>query len=97
MMENVYLGAVAVLWGIGLGLVYFGGLWLTIRRLPAMKHQALWMLGSFLLRNVLVAAGLYAIIAWGWQYVLLCLAGIIGVRFVMIRRIHKSLENERFG
>jgi F1F0 ATPase subunit 2 len=61
MTVNVYLGAGALLWGIMLGLIYFDGLWFTVRRLPAAQYQALWMLGSFILRNMLVAAGFYAI------------------------------------
>ncbi|WP_081679058.1 N-ATPase subunit AtpR [Methylobacter luteus] len=44
-----------------LRLIYFDGLWLTVRRLPAVQYQALWMLGSFILRNMLIAAGFYAI------------------------------------
>jgi hypothetical protein len=37
MTVNVYLGAGALLWGIMLGLIYFDGLWFTVRRLPAVQ------------------------------------------------------------
>lgn len=57
MAVNVYLGAGALLWGIMRGLIYFDGLWFTVRRLPAVQYQALWMPGSFILRNMLIAAG----------------------------------------
>jgi F1F0 ATPase subunit 2 len=97
MNESIYLSVGVMLWGIALGLVYFGGLWITVSRLPRMKRQTLWMLGSFILRNVLVAAGFYAIVTLGWQSVLLCLPGLLGVRFVMIRRINKSLEKGPVG
>lgn len=97
MNEGIYLSVGIILWGIVLGLVYFGGLWITLRRLPRVKRQALWMLSSFILRNILVAAGFYAIIKLGWQPVLLCLAGVLGVRFAMTRRINKSLEKGQVG
>lgn len=87
MTESVYLYAGIMLWGVVLGFCYFGGLWFTLRRLPGVKHQALWMLGSFILRNVLATAGFYAVIGWGWQSVLLCLAGFVCVRLLLIRRI----------
>lgn len=97
MNESIYPSIGIMLWGIVLGLVYFGGLWITVCRLPKVKRQASWMLSSFILRNVLVAAGFYAILRLGWQFVLLYLAGVLGVRFVMTRRINKSLEKGQAG
>lgn len=97
MNESIYPGIGIMLWGIVLGLVYFGGLWITVCRLPKVKRQALWMLSSFILRNILVAAGFYAVIQLGWQSVLLCLAGLLGVRLAMTRRINKSLEKGPVG
>jgi len=77
-----------LLWGIILGLIYFGGLWLTVRRLTTGKHQAIVMLGSFVIRNALMVIGFFPVIRQGWQYALICLAGIIIVRFILIHRIH---------
>lgn len=87
MTESVYLYAGIMLWGVVLGFCYFGGLWFTVCRLPTARHPALWMLGSFILRNALVASGFYAVIRWSWQSVLLCLLGFVGVRLLLIRRI----------
>jgi F1F0 ATPase subunit 2 len=78
----------SLLWGSVLGFIYFGGLWLTVRRLATVKHQAILMLGSFVVRNALMVIGFLPVIKQGWQYALICLAGFTVVRFIMIRRIN---------
>ncbi|MFO1371890.1 MAG: ATP synthase subunit I [Candidatus Competibacteraceae bacterium] len=46
----------AVLGGAALGLLYYAGLWFTLRRLPEQAYPALWVFGSFTLR---LAAGMH--------------------------------------
>ena len=41
---------IAFIIGLGLGLFYFGGLWLTVQQLPVTKHPYRLMLFSFLFR-----------------------------------------------
>lgn len=87
MIENIYLNTAVFFWGIVLGLFYFGGLWLTLRRLSVVNHQAFWMISSFLIRNLLVVVGFYPIVLQGWQLTLICLAGFIVIRFIVTQRI----------
>ena len=87
MIENIYLNAAAFLWGAVLGLFYFGGLWLTVRRLSVVNHQALWMVSSFFILNLLVVIGFYPVVLQGWRPTLICLAGFILIRFVLTQRI----------
>ena len=77
-----------LLWGSILGLIYFGGLWFTVRRLTTVKHQAILMLGSFVIRNALMVIGFFPVIRQGWQTALICLAGFTVVRFILIRRVN---------
>ncbi len=88
MIEHSLAVIGSLVWGAILGLVYFGGLWLTVRRVTTGKHQAIVMLGSFIIRNALMVIGFFPVIRQGWQYALICLASIIIVRFILIRRIH---------
>ena len=88
MRENSMFIIGILLWGAILGLIYFGGLWLTVRRLMTVKHQAILMLCSFVVRNALMVIGFFPVIKQGWQYALICLAGFTVVRFIMIRRIN---------
>ncbi len=92
MIENIFLNAgilntAVFLWGVVLGVFYFGGLWLTVRRLSIVNHQALWMISSFFIRNLLVVVGFYPVVVQGWQQTLICLAGFIVIRFIMTQRI----------
>lgn len=97
MTEELLRYGAALLWGLLLGLVYFGGLWFTVRRLPAVKHQGLWMLASFLLRNLLVAVSFYPVVLHGWLPTLICLAGLLIVRLSISRRIKGHIRTENGG
>jgi F1F0 ATPase subunit 2 len=87
MIAPVFLNVAVFFWGAIFGLIYFGGLWLTVRRLGMVNHQALWMISSFFIRNLLVVAGFYPVVQYGWQPTLICLAGFILIRFVLTQRI----------
>jgi len=86
-----WLGLVGSLMvGLGLGVVFFGGLWLTLGRLPSARQPALLMLGSLLGRMALVLLGFYAVLrldeTGGLQRVLACLVGLILARQFLLRR-----------
>ena len=73
--------------GFGLGILFFGGLWITVRALPTAQHPALLALGSFWGRTAVTVAG----IAWAadgtWQRAVICLAGFILARVMLSRWI----------
>lgn len=73
--------------GLVLGLLYFGGLWLTLRRLATSKQPAFLVLGSYLGRLTICLAG-FVIVAMTTRLlgILLCTVAFIAVRIVMVRR-----------
>ena len=85
MNESVML-ALAGGAGLVLGVVFFGGLWWTIRRAISSKRPALWFLASLVLRTAIVLAGFYAISGGQWKRLLACLLG-----FVIARVLVKAL------
>jgi len=95
MTETIYLYIGCLLWGSLLGAFYFGGLWLTVKRLTVVKNQALWILGSFVIRNLLVVVGFYPVVVQGWQPTLSCLAGVIVIRLTLTLRIKSQLIKMR--
>ena len=71
--------------GCGLGVVFFGGLWWTIRKGVASKWAPLWFFSSLLLRTGITLAGFYLLSAGHWERLLLCLLGFVMARLVVTR------------
>jgi len=68
-----------------LGLLFFGGLWWTVRRAFDSPRPALWVGGSLLLRMACVAAGFVFVSAGDWRRVLACLLGFWVARWLVVR------------
>lgn len=73
--------------GFGLGVLFYGGLWMTIRALPGSRHPTLLALGSFWGRTALVLAGLTLAMAHRWQNGIACLAGFIVAHIALAHRV----------
>lgn len=71
--------------GFVLGLIFFGGLWWTIRRMLHSPRPALWMLGSLLLRLGIALSGFWLIAGHDWKRMLASLAGFLMARLVLTR------------
>lgn len=69
--------------GFVLGLIFFGGLWWTIRRMLHSRQLALWMLGSLLLRMAIALSGFWLIAGHDWKRMLVSLAGFLIARFAL--------------
>jgi F1F0 ATPase subunit 2 len=80
--------------GFFLGYIFFGGLWLTVRRLPQMKKPFLWTILSFFLRLGIALAGFYFIVRGGhWVRLLICLVGFISVRYILAAPMHRQVDS----
>jgi len=82
--------ALLLLAGFGLGLLFFGGLWLTVRALAKSRHPAVITLASFWGRTALVIAGLLLAMDGLWQRAVACMVGFIIARIVISRWIPKN-------
>lgn len=77
--------------GLGLGLLYFGGLWLTIKNMNQVRSPIVLTLGSFILRTAAVFLVLIYIARQGeWGNILILLVGFIVSRIFLSRRIGKQ-------
>jgi F1F0 ATPase subunit 2 len=75
----------ACLAGVVLGAIFFGGLWVTIRRGVSSERPALWFFLSLLLRMSITLAGFYFVSEGHWKRLLLCLLGFVAARFAVTR------------
>jgi F1F0 ATPase subunit 2 len=82
----LYLG-MAFLVGMGTGMVYFGGLWWTVRQLPFVRLPALLTMGSFLVRTGISLTAFYLASEGRWERILISLLGFIIIRGLLVRRI----------
>jgi len=69
--------------GILIGLVFYGGLWLTVRALMSSRHPVFLTLSSFWARTILAVAGFLVVANGRWQNVLACLAGFVSGRVLV--------------
>ncbi len=79
------LWGLALGWGFVLGIIYFGGLWWTLRAVTENKWSKGWFAISFGLRAVLALVGFYVIIRKDIIAFLFTIGGFFIIRFVMTR------------
>jgi F1F0 ATPase subunit 2 len=85
MMNETLALVLALVTGVLLGAMFFGGLWWTVRKGVASKEPALWFFGSLLLRTSIALAGFYFIARGHWERLLVCLLGFIIARLIVTR------------
>jgi F1F0 ATPase subunit 2 len=90
MMNEMLSLALALITGILLGVIFFGGLWWTVQKVVLSNRSALWLLGSLLLRTSIVLAGFYVIAHGHWERLLLCLLGFVMARLIVTRLIRAA-------
>ncbi len=90
--ENLYQISI-LLAGILLGFVFYGGLWMTTRKIMTAKSPFLWVTGSFLLRTGIILAGFYFVSGGNWKSLLICLIGFVVARFLTIRVLPSNNQN----
>lgn len=84
-MSEIVQMALALLAGIVLGVMFFGGLWWTVLKGVASPRPALWFLGSLLLRTGITLVGFYFVSDGDWKRLLVCLSGFIIARLIVTR------------
>jgi F1F0 ATPase subunit 2 len=82
----------AMVAGVVLGVMFFGGLWWTVRRGFSSKQPGLWFFASLLLRMSIALAGFYFVSGGHWQRLLVCLLGFLLARLVVMRLTGPPVE-----
>ena len=93
-MNEILYTMLAFIAGLGLGIIFFGGLWLTVRKTVASAKPALWIFGSFLFRIGITQIGFYYIYSGNWQRLIICLLCFVTARFIVMH-FTKSIEEKQ--
>jgi len=94
---NEIIGLVpALVAGLLLGMVFFGGLWWTVRKGLASARPVRWFFGSLILRTSLTLAGFYMMSDGHWERLLMGIVGFTIARQIVTRltRIHKNSRSQ---
>lgn len=86
-MIDVTALAIAFILGTALSGIYFGTLWLTVRRLVHNRQPAVFLMLSLLLRMSVILSCFYLILNGGhWDRLLAALLGFITLRSLLMRK-----------
>ncbi len=84
-MAALLIDVLAMICGTGLGSVFYGGLWWTVRRLATSRRPALAVSISLLLRMGVALGGLHLVGHGDWVRLLSCLLGFLLARVAVTR------------
>ena len=84
-MNDLVMTLLVLLGGTCLGILFFGGLWLTSKKMLNSNKPVLWYIGSMFIRTALTLLGFYYIGQHSLKYMLICLLGFIIARFAVVR------------
>ena len=84
----------ALVTGVLLGAMFFGGLWWTVQKVISSKWSALWFFGSLLLRTSIALSGFYFIGRGHLDRLLLCLLGFVIARLI-VKRLTRSSGRDK--
>jgi F1F0 ATPase subunit 2 len=87
MMNEITKYAPAVAAGAFIGALFFGGLWLTIKRALASPYAGLWFSASLFVRTVAALVGVYFLARGHAERLPACLAGFLVARLAATRLV----------
>ena len=88
--------SLALVSGLMLGALFFGGLWWTVQKGLSSKHPAFLFLGSLLVRTGIILVGFYFVSGNHWERLVLCLLGFVIARFI-VTRLTRPLEKTTYS
>lgn len=93
-MNETLRVVLALVGGVSLGGIFFGGLWWTVRKGVSSIHPALLFFGSLLLRTLIALAGFYFVGRGDWERLVGCLIGFVVARLI-VTRLSRAAEEPR--
>lgn len=83
MIPDAYSMAAAALWGLALGVFYFGGLWVTVQKMAVSKNPRVLMASSWLIRIGVVLPGMWLVLKQGAGVFCVAFGVFVTTRFVI--------------
>ena len=93
-MSEIFDLGEAIVAGLLLGVLFFGGLWLTVVKSLDSKRPWVWFLTSMVLRTSITLAGFYQLAGTSMKRLLLCCGGFIAARILVVMFTKERPEQE---
>lgn len=93
-MNEIMIFVLVAIGGFFLGIIFFGGLWLTVSNSLHFKSPAGWFIMSFILRTGITLAGFYYMCGDQWQRLVSCLFGFIVARVIITKLTNTSAHSK---
>jgi F1F0 ATPase subunit 2 len=93
-MSETSILIMALLAGVLLGMIFYGGLWWTVRRSVSSKSLSVWLIGSFPFRAMIAVSGFYLVSRGDWRSLLVCLLGFLIARICVTHLLGSSHEQK---
>jgi len=87
-MNWIYIGF-SIMSGALISFFYFGGLWLTLRKIAEYKLSYWLVLVSFVVRLTFVLAVFYALVIYHWAYMAIALISFLATRQIILMWLGK--------
>ena len=90
----MYTIALAAAFGAGaiLGAIFFGGLWLTTKKLTSSHQPLLLCFSSFLIRTGIVLSGFYLVADGHWERLVASSSGFLIARLLLVFTLRDDLK-----
>jgi len=89
-MNDILFLLLAFITGLALGTIFFGGLWLTVKKSMTSAHPAFWLFASSFLRISITLVGFYYTAQGYWERLLISLLGFLIARYFILRVTRKA-------
>jgi len=86
-MTELLVLTLAFLAGSVLGFIFYGGLWLTVRKVVTTKRQPLWLPASLFVRILITFVGFFIICAASSKNFASCIAGFVVARLIVFQLV----------
>ncbi len=93
MSEIIEIGE-AIAGGFFLGVLFFGGLWLTVVKCLVSKRPWVWFLISMVSRTSITLAGFYVLAGTSLKRLLFCSGGFIAARIFVVMFTKERRQEE---
>jgi len=93
-MNEILFMILALIAGLALGTLFFGGLWVTVKKAVTVKIPAIWFFISLLVRLSITLIGFYYLSRGSWQRLLVGVLGFIVARIIVLR-LTKSIDEKQ--